>query len=220
VLGFITDSMIAVGIQRKALGLHPQPVWFYFSLGAPVWRMTGALFLAGIVIFVIALLTAGVCTVVWFAVGGLGGAALFLRVLDVGVVAAFIVYVVVRLLFFLPPVVVAESRIGLERAWVLGGHNFWRILMVAIAVVLPVAIVFHLLAWAIFGSAAGLRMAAGGSARELLRVAVLNYGAIGPFALLFGLLERIVLLGVANGAMASAYLAVTGHTPETAPPPA
>jgi len=220
VLGFITDSMIAVGVQTKALGLHPRPVWFYFSLGAPVWRMAGALFLAGIVIFVIALLTSGVCTAIWFAAHALGGAALLARVLDLCTGAAFIIYVAVRLLFFLPAVVVAEGRIGLERGWVLGGHDFWRILIVAVAVILPVAIVFHLLAWAVLGSAAGLRMGAVVSAREILRAAVLNYGAISPFALLFGLLERIVLLGVANGAIASAYLAVAGPTPGTAPPAA
>jgi hypothetical protein len=223
VLGFITGCMVTVGVQRKALGLRCGPVWVWFSLGAPVWRMAGAFFLAGIVIFVIALLTAGVCTAIWFAANALGGAALIVHILDIVVGAGFLIYVLIRLLFFLPAVVVAEGGLGLERAWILGGHNFWRILVVTLAAVLPVALVFHFLAWAIFGPFASLRMGAGVSAREIIRAVVLNFGAVGPFVVLFQIAERIVLLGVTNGAVASAYYAVRGGrleapaSPSTAP---
>jgi hypothetical protein len=216
-LGFITGCMVTVGVQRKALGLHPRPVWFWFSLGLPVWRMAGAFFLAGIAIFLLALLTGGVCMAIWYAAEGLGAAAALVRVLDVCVGAAFLIYVSVRLLFFLPAVVVAEGVIGLERAWILGGHNFWRILLVAAAVILPVAIIFHLLSWAIFGPFANLRMGPDLNPREMMRAILLNFGAVGPVAMLFQVVERIVLLGVTNGAMASAYRAVASGTPDVPP---
>src|SRR5947209_3112874 len=45
----IVSAMVTVGLQRKALDLHPGPVYFYFSLGAPVWRMIGALFFASVI---------------------------------------------------------------------------------------------------------------------------------------------------------------------------
>ena len=65
--------MITVGLQRKALGREPRPVYFYFSLGAPVWRMAASLFVAGLVVAVIALLAGGVCVAIWFAAAHLPG---------------------------------------------------------------------------------------------------------------------------------------------------
>jgi hypothetical protein len=207
VVGFIVDAMVTVGIQRKALGMHPGPVWFFFSLGLPVWRMAGTFFLAAIVIFLIALVTGGVCVAIWYAASGLGSALWVIRVVDACAAGAFIIYVLVRLMFFLPAVVVEEETIGLERAWILGGHNFWRVLLVGLAVILPVAIVFHILALAIFGHLGGWQFGAQAGTLEIAR-AVLRSGAVSPFGILFQLLERIVLIGVMNGAVASAYLSV------------
>lgn len=225
VLAFITGCMVTVGVQRKALGLHPRIVWIWFSLGAEVWRMAAAFLLAGIVVFLIALLTGGVCTAIWFAADRLGASAGIIHVFDACAGAAFIIYISVRLLFFLPAVVVMEGALGLERAWTLGGHNFWRILVVAIAVILPVALAFHILSWAIFGPMAGLGMGQDLTPHEMLRALLHNFGTASPFAFLFEILERIVLLGVTNGAVASAYLAIAGGkadaaAPVTAVPPA
>ena len=224
VLAFITGCMVTVGVQRKALGLHPRTVWIYFSLGAEVWRMAGAFLLAGIVVVLIALLTGGVCMAIWFAADRLGAAARTIQVLDACASLAFIIYISLRLLFFLPAVVVMEGVLGLERAWTLGGHNFWRILIVAFAVILPVALVFHILSWAIFGPIAGLGMGQDLTPHEMLRALLHNFGTASPFAFLFEILERIVLLGLTNGAVASAYLAIAGGkagaAAATAVPPA
>jgi len=204
--------MVTVGVQRKALGKHPRPVYFFFSLGAGVWRMAAAFFLAGLVIFFIALLTAGLCVAIWFAARGMGGAVWPVRALAIFIGVAFDFYIALRLLFFLPAVAVAEETIGIERAWVLGGHNFWRILIVTIAVVIPVAIAFHILSWAIFGAFANLSgFGAHLTVREILRAMFLQAGTAWPLVLAFQLVERIVLIGVLNGAAASAYLAVTSN---------
>ena len=48
-----------------------------------------------------------------------------------GIVAVlWYIYAAVRLVFFLPAVVVAEEQIGLGRSWALGRGNFWRIIIV------------------------------------------------------------------------------------------
>jgi hypothetical protein len=207
VFGFIVSAMVSVGLQRIALGLHPRPVYVFFSLGAPVWRMAAALFLAGLVVLFVALLSAAVAAALWFAAGGLGAAVWLIRVVIVLAACAFLIYVALRLLFFLPAVVVSEETIGIERAWILGGNNFWRILIVTVAVIFPIAIVFHILSWALLGSSVawpGGHMAP----RDLVRTLFMQFGALGIFGLLFQIVERVILLAVLNSAVGKAYLAV------------
>ena len=216
ILGFIVSAMVSVGLQRLALGLEPRPVYFFFSLGAPVWRMTGALFLAMLVVFIVALIVIAAGTAIWFAASGLGGAMWLVRVLAVLAGLCLWIYVAVRLFFFLPAVVVAEESIGIERAWNLGGHNFWRILIVATAVVLPIVVVFYIVSLAIFPRLPDLPGGHMGS-RELIRTLFLQFGALGIAGLLFQIVERVVILAVFNSAIGKAYLAVTGEGAAPAP---
>jgi hypothetical protein len=213
IFGFIIGAMVTVDLQHKVMGTHTGPSYVFFSLGAPVWRMAGALFLAGVVVFVVVLIAILVCAAVWWAASSLGAAGALIRVAAVLAALALVIYIVLRLMFFLPAVVAAENSIGIERAWILGGHNFWRILIVAIAVVLPIVILFHLLSWALVGpllSWNGMHSQMG--VRELMRAALMQYGPKGYVILFFQLLERILLAGLINGAVASAYLAVNGHS--------
>ena len=213
VFAFVIGAMVTVDLQRKAMGTHAGPAYVFFSVRAPVWRMAGASFLAVIVVGVVAVVAALVCFAIWSAAGALGAIGALVRLLAVLATIALIIYIALRLMFFLPAVVVAENSIGLERAWILGGHNFWRILVVTIAVILPVAILFHLLSWALFGpflSWSGLGSHMG--MREMLRAGFMQYGPKGYLMLALQLLERIVLVGLINGAIASAYLAVSRNT--------
>lgn len=218
ILGFIVGAMVTVGLQRKALGRDPRPAYYFFSLGVPVWRMAAAFLLTGIVLFVIALLVAVVLFAIWYAADGLGGAALLVRTISIIAGLAFFIYISVRFLFFLPAVVVAEESLGIERAWTLGGHNFWRIVIIGLAVIVPAAVAFHILSWAILGPLASVpgfdwHM----TAREIVRTALLQFGAVGPIVMALQLLERIVLMAVVNGAVASAYLSLTGAASSPAP---
>jgi len=218
IFGFIAGAMVTVDLQRKAMGTHTGPPWVFFSLGAPVWRMAGSLFLAGVVVFVVALIAGLVCAAIWWAAGSLSAVGALIRVVAVLATIGFVIYVVLRLMFFLPAVVVAETSIGIERAWILGGHNFWRIVIVAIAVVLPVVIVFHLLSWALVTpllSLYGLHSRMG--VRDLLLAALMQYGPKGYLMLFLQLLERIVLAGLINGAVAGAYLAVRRDSGDAVP---
>jgi hypothetical protein len=213
-LSFLAACMVTVGIQRKALGLHPGPVFVYFSLGVPVWRLAGAWFLAWLVIVFISLVTGGVTVAIWFAAGNyVPNFATLIRVLAIVAACLWVIYMCVRLMFFLPAVVVAEERIGLGRAWELAGGNFWRIFIIIIAVFLPVAIGFGIVSSAIFGPMFIMpRFHDGMDVHEMIRMVFEQMRVIGPFMILFQIIERIVFLGLGNGMIADAYLGVTGKT--------
>jgi len=135
---WVLQTMTVVGVQKKALGLIEGPVFIYFSLGSAVWRLILAHIVAIIVLY------AGV------AVGALGVLLVFRAgeqfhlpaiyglVEAAAVVAAICacVYAFARLIFFLPPVVVAEGGIGIGRAWQLGAGNFWRIVALLLVCVM------------------------------------------------------------------------------------
>jgi len=220
-IGIVVQSMVTVGLQKKALGEMPGPTFFYFSLGAPVWRMIGAVFLAILAYILIVALTVGVAAalaaVAANAIAHYGPAIAVI----LGIVAScWIIYVAVRLFFFLPAVVVAEGQIGLIRAWELGGGNFWRIFAVCFVVFVPVAIGFGILENVLIGpflpydammhfhlgmsprEFGEFYLAMGKSLLHILRAAL-------PLVVAFGLIRSIVFLGLGNGAVAKGYLGVT-----------
>jgi len=145
------------GITRHALGLRKSPIYFYFSLDKPVWRLAGAfllfflLMIAIIVVFVVGGILIGMAIAALTGVtpgkppvaGAAGTAGVATAVVVIGLVAycAFI-YWMMRQSFLLTPTVVAEERIGLGRAWKLGRGNFWRMLIITLAIVGPIALIF------------------------------------------------------------------------------
>ncbi|HLY06768.1 MAG TPA: hypothetical protein VKR31_13580 [Rhizomicrobium sp.] len=219
ICAFIVGAMVTVDLQNKAMGTKTGLRWVWFSLSGPVWRMAAASFLAAIVVGIVILLAGLVCVAIWSAAGSLGAAAGLVRVIAVAAAIAVTVYIVLRLMFFLPAVVVAEKSLGFERSWLLGGHNFWRILLVMIAVVFPVAIMTWLLSEALFGPLPGFH---GFGAREglqaLLRSGAMQYGPKGYVMVVLEIIERVLLVGLINGAIASAYLGVTSVAEPAAPP--
>ncbi|HEX4859742.1 MAG TPA: hypothetical protein VFV07_00805, partial [Rhizomicrobium sp.] len=155
-VGIVVQAMISVGLLEMALGRRQGPVFVYFSLGAAVWRMIGALLLAavvmiGVVLASCALVVAFVWAVTQYAAGLLGLA----KFLSVAVAVVWILYVALRLVFLLPAVVVAEGRIDLARSWALAKGNVWRIVGLVLAVLLPVEIAAGMLSRILFG---GVRM--------------------------------------------------------------
>jgi hypothetical protein len=222
VLLFIAGCMVIVGIQRKALGRHPGHVFVYFSLGAPVWRMAAAFFLAWLVIVFVGAVTAAVTVAVWFAVWRLDSPYLeIVRGLALLVAACWFIYMCVRLTFLLPAVVVAEGRIGLGRAWELGGGNFWRMLAVMIAVFVPAAIAFGILESAFFGVSLVMpwHLRPEMDVQELGRMILRQYGTLSLLAIIFEVIERIFFIGLGNGMIASAYLALVQPAPDAAREP-
>ena len=218
IFAFIVGSMVTVDLQRKAMATKTGRPYAFFSLARPVWRMAGASFLAVVVVGVVAGAALLACFAIWSAAGALGAPGGLIRAIAILATIALIIYIMLRLMFFLPAVVVAENSIGLERAWILGGHNFWRILLVSIAIVLPVVTVFHLVSWALLGPLPGLHeLGAQGGLKALLRAGLMHYGPKGYVMLFLEIIERILLLGLLNGAVASAYLAVNSDSATAAP---
>jgi hypothetical protein len=221
---FIVRAMVTVGLQQKALGRYQGSPFFYFSLAVPVWRMIGANILAFLVLLLIYVLTALATWAICFAaikfVPEFGKA-----IAAVAIIAAVLwaIYVAVRLVFFLPAVVVAEGKVGLERSWELGGGNFWRIVAVLLASFVPVmvgaGIVSHALTQpfmhapdfaAQFGSHPHLMPDEFGPAYvKLMSMYFQRMRAVLPWLIVLQIIETVVLLGLGNGAIAHAYLGVT-----------
>jgi len=205
----IASAMVTVGLQRKALGLYSGPVFFYFSLGAPVWLMIGAFILAILVIILVVAITGGICVAIWFAAGNIGSpmGAGAVRALAVLAAVCWIIYLEVRLMFLLPAVVVAENTIGLGRSWTLGGGNFWRIIAVLIVVYLPVAIGFGMISNALIGPFIPFDFLAHhpSDPHMIVDLMMQQFRVIGPLYLVLAIVERIVFWGLGNGAIATAY---------------
>jgi hypothetical protein len=151
---FVLAAMQIEGLTRHALGLRSGPVYYYFSLDKPVWRIIGAyllfilLMIAIVAVFIIGGILIGMVVA---AVTGVtpgarptGGAAIATG-LTVFVIAAVaycgFIYWILRQGFLLTPSVVAEERVSLRHAWQLGRGNFWRILVIAIAIFGPIGII-------------------------------------------------------------------------------
>jgi len=215
-IGLVMRAMIAVGVLEKALGRRDGPVFVYFSLGAPVWRMIGASLLAGIVVFGGVLATCiAVAALLWGVghyAGGISGLAKFA---SVAAAAIWIVYMTLRLVFFLPAVVVAEERIGLARAWELGRGNVWRILGLLLAVLLPVAIAAGILSRALTGGTSMMLpiVSQAASPAEAFAAILSRLHGVWPLLLALDIVYVTLMTGLGLGAMANAYKAVTA--PET-----
>jgi hypothetical protein len=132
---------------QTALGRPPQS-WLSLPFGKPMWRLMGGFITAlaataavGLVLFLALWLVAfGLDQVVKVA----PGSRQIVAVLAGLMVAAFfcaLLFVLLRFLFLLAPVSVAEEQLGVKRSWKLSAGNFWRIFLVTLAIALPVTIV-------------------------------------------------------------------------------
>jgi hypothetical protein len=144
------NGIAAVGITREALGLGTGR-GLYFPLGRTEWRMFGAnirymigvfalFFLAGAV-GLLAYTLAGIDPQAPLAGQDVGLAGL----LALSIAVAMVLYASVSMLrmgFFLPAVITAETSGGVRRAHELTKHNFWRVVLVALAVGGPVVLLF------------------------------------------------------------------------------
>ncbi len=223
--GAIAGAMILVGLMRHALGLKQSVTLIYFSLGAPVWRMLGALILGGVImglLFAGLGVAAGLLIVFGakFAAAVPQGYLVAGGIVLGGVAGFFAVYAAVRLFFFLPAVVVAENRIGLGRSWSLGGGNFWRIFFVWLLVVVPVGFVTVVaLEMTILPVAITEAMKLPKHPVETDILAFMHHMIpLLPAVATILVLQSIAMRGLMTGAIGSAYKAVTAGRAEAAAP--
>lgn len=147
-------AMQIAGITELALGKRTGSPFFYFTLGRPVWRLIGSyllVFLLLIAAIVVVIASFGLFAAILAGVTGVakgskpsGAAAAVLglsAILAVIVCYCAFIYGLVRQTFLLTPVVIAEEKIGLRRAWGLGRGNFWRMFVIVLAMLIPLFIV-------------------------------------------------------------------------------
>ncbi len=127
--------MMAVPVTQLAMGSRKTGALARFAFGPLEWRLFRASL--GVAGFLFALLL-----IVSMAMAALlGPRNPTANVLALAVFYLCLMFFILRFGFLLPSVAVAESGPVLPRSWILSGGNFWRILGVFLAVVLPVRLV-------------------------------------------------------------------------------
>ena len=221
----VAQAMVNVGIMRKALGQHPGPVFFFFSLGGQVWRLLGSYVLLMLLAWGMMLVLGLGIAAISYGVGQASAPAQA-AVTGILIVLAFLwcIYALVRVAFFIPVVVVAENHIGIRRAWHLGKGNFWRILGIMLIVTLPLSMAVNTVTSSMLQMAMGSEF--GGAvattpaeSQRILMDLLHAVGKIWPYYVVLQLINLILQAGLLAGASANAYRLVTGGD-EIAPPPA
>ncbi|HEY5046883.1 MAG TPA: hypothetical protein VII49_02550 [Rhizomicrobium sp.] len=135
--GLLLYAMNAVVVMRQALGLRKGGATLHFSVGPPEWRVLGANLLCAVILGAL-LLAYLLGTLFAISSGKTMTAPVAIAALLYMAGGMFVlVYVSLRLVLLVVPVVVAEEAVDLVRGWKLTAGNFWRILAVMLAVSLP-----------------------------------------------------------------------------------
>jgi hypothetical protein len=157
-LAMLLVAMIGVSLTQQALGMRQGPAFAHIALGSAELRAFGGFFglyllfilFIAVVAIVLGIAAAGSATAIQAnpRLGGPAGAAVGAAAV-VGICA--VVYAVIRLSFLLVPSVVDGGEFGLTRSWQLTKGNFWRIVAVGAATLLPIALIFATAELAILG---------------------------------------------------------------------
>ncbi|MBU6298410.1 MAG: hypothetical protein KGJ79_04330 [Alphaproteobacteria bacterium] len=157
-------AVIAVAITREILNPLKRPVFLRFGLGGTELRVVGGYF--GLVvlmmvffIFMLLLSTlAGFLAKVLLPATGLAAGGMTAKLVLGAVVGILtligclaLIYVFVRLSFLLAPGAVIEGGFGIEQSWKLTKGNFWRIIGIGAATLLPIILVAVIAEVAIVG---------------------------------------------------------------------
>lgn len=214
-LGLVISAMIRVGILRLAVDDNHGLTLFWFSLGAKVWRMVGAMFLTVFGCIVVIGVAAGAVVLAYCLLQAIPHmpTAVTVLVTVILVIAAIVgvIYVLVRQFFFLPAVIVAENKIGLKRSWALGKGNVWRAIVIWLAVIIPISMVTGIITNATLMPVFITQAAHFGphpSPDEMMGLLTALLPVL-PAFIVIELLSSLVMLGTMFGAIGKAYKAVT-----------
>ena len=216
-------AVTSVGIIRAALGQPLGSSAYYFPVGTVELRMFGAMlrFWLGVVvlIFLASLLSGFAFMLAGVPLDGSSepepSAALLIAGLITWAAFGYTIYTIVRMGFLLSPTVVCESK-GLQRSNDLTRGNFWRIVAILLALILPILFLLSIVGAVILRAALGndyQRIIEDDGMDELMRRAE---EAIAQNVLLwevFNMMIFILAAGLIYGAAAYAYQAVTGKPP-------
>jgi hypothetical protein len=196
VAALLLQAIMYVAVVQMALGARAAPAIAHFAFGNLEWRMFRA-FLGFI----------GICLMLAVPVFVLGGAAMKAAGMQVGpaqmglVVYGVIALAMPRFFALLPATVVAENAPVLRRAWSLSAGNFWRLLVVLLAVFGPIFILFNILDMVLMGRGAALS----GDEPEQMRQAISRAREVLPLISGLGFLISPLIVGLFAGASVSAW---------------
>jgi hypothetical protein len=145
----VMSLMLITGVFQYALGQsEAKNRWYYFSLAKPMWRVLGAigLMILALLGLILVLIIATLIVLFFFRLG-LGAVHIsdtaIKNILGFDTLLAFVVgycaiiFCILRFGFLICATTIAEGKIGLTRSWTLSHGNFWRILVILLAIFLP-----------------------------------------------------------------------------------
>jgi hypothetical protein len=223
---FVIMAAQITGLTREALGRRRGSAWLQLPFGAATWRLLLAwlaLMLVAIILYFAVLFLAVVAGfLAGFAVTKIGGThsawgPIAVAAIVFGVFFTFL-YWMTRLSFLVAPVVVAEGPRALQRSWELTRGNFWRIVAVSLAVVIPLVAVECALLYGLTGSDFFSLARGADTARSVEHMRMLELAAIRRSAELTktywyiacpaGVIASVVLYGLIAGVSAFSYRAL------------
>ena len=214
-------AVTSVGVTRAALGQPLGSSAYYFPVGMVELRMFGAMlrFWLGVVvlIFLASLLSGFAFMLAGVPLDGSSepepSAALLIAGIITWAAFGYAIYTIVRMGFLLSPTVVSRRQGGLQRSHDLTRGNFWRIVAILVALILPILFLLSIVGAVILRAALGndyRRIIEDDGMDELIRRAE---EAIAQNVLLwevFNMMIFILAAGLIYSAAAYAYQAATG----------
>lgn len=214
-LALLIVSVVAVALTRDALDLRDQPVLARMVVGPRELRLFAAYLVIDIIVIVlVAVLIAGVIGATMGAKWALAqGAPLagwpVLKIVHVAaslIAALIVLFVTFRLSFLIAPVAAAEDKARVSRAWELSVGNFWRMLVIALAILVPLLIAVLICEYAVLGPQmmAFHRAGTGRDPSAILSAAI----AHGPVLVTVAAAAMVIANALFAGASAAAYRAL------------
>jgi hypothetical protein len=208
-LGYLVAALLLYAIMlvaavQLALGARSAPAIAHFAFGTLEWRMFRA-FIA--FIGLVLLLTIPAFALADAASGWAGSrlpqaaAPFFLAALLYGIV----LLAMPRFFALLPAIAVAETAPVLRRAWMLSAGNYWRLVVVMLAILGPMVVLF--IGLEIF-LAQHNPVAGGGSQQEQLVASLMQARRTLPMIAGLSFLVSPLLVGLLAGASVSAWRAL------------
>ena len=207
IAGILLTTMMSIPVTQLALGVRKEGALVHFAFSTMEWRLfRGIMALLGFLL--VPLFLVGVTAGVVEAGGGVlaGRAGQTLELLIVLFYMAC-VYFSLRFGVLLPALAACENGPMLPRAWALSRGNFWRMLVVMAAVVLPVMLLSAAIQFVALGRQGAMP---GVSSSSAMAAAQFHQMALEmPLSSGINFLLAPVFLGLVVGAGAGMYRVLT-----------
>jgi hypothetical protein len=199
IAALLLQAVMYVAVTQLALGLRSGPVWAHFAFGQAEWRMFRALLAFTGLMFPLFLFGSALVNVVVLQAAPAAPAILL-------IFYGLILAAIARFFVLLPAISATESGPLLRRAWMLTAGNFWRLLAVLLAIIVPLFILAILLMVPVAQRLPPLPTGGSPQVQQLAMLTWLRQAL--PF--LWGLLFLIwpLVMGLFAGASVSAWRAL------------